>query len=168
MTVLAAIDVQYDDPHAAAACVAFNDWTDGTADRHASIRIDGVAPYVPGRFYERELPCILAVIEEIKQSFELIIIDGYVWLAHERPGLGQYLFEALGGGTPVVGVAKSEFADNDAAVPILRGSSGNPLFVTAAGCDLQTAASNVLRMHGANRIPTLLKSVDTLCRRAIG
>lgn len=163
----AAIDVQYADPKAAAACVTFDGWSNEVADQEASVLIDQVAPYIPGQFYRRELPCILAVLEKVQSSFDAVLIDGYVWLGHDRPGLGQYLFEALGGTTPVIGVAKSAFADDEAAVPVIRGESANPLYVTAAGFDTRSAARHVEAMHGPYRMPTLLKSVDTLCRRAL-
>ena len=45
-----------------------------------------------------------------------------------------------------------------------RGKSQTPLFITAAGIDVHTAASFIQSMHGKFRIPTLLKQVDQLCR----
>jgi deoxyribonuclease V len=74
------------------------------------------------------------------------------------------LHEALGGAVPVVGVAKTRFA-SAAAVDVVRGDSQKPLFVTAAGVDVEWAAEQVKRMHGPYRIPTLLKRVDQLCRQ---
>ena len=56
-----------------------------------------VAAYVPGQFYRRELPCLLAVFGLVRQPLEIILIDGYVWLdAQGMPGLGGHLFDALG------------------------------------------------------------------------
>lgn len=164
--MLAAIDVQYCDEKAAAACVAFDDWTDAApADRKTTI-IDSVAPYVPGRFFERELPCLLAALNAFDITFDAIVIDGYVWLARERPGLGSHLFEELGAEVPVIGVAKTAFKDNDVAIPIRRGASAMPLYITAAGLDPEVAAHHVTSMHGPHRTPTLLKCVDRLCRSA--
>jgi deoxyribonuclease V len=51
-------------------------------------------------------------------------------------------------------------------VPIVRGISRQPLFVTTIGTDVAAAAAAVLGMHGAHRIPTLLKRVDRLARDA--
>ena len=47
---------------------------------------------------------------------------------------------------------------------VLRGESTKPLFMSAAGCELSEAAKNVQAMHGAHRLPVLLKRVDALCR----
>lgn len=95
-----------------------------------------------------------------------VIIDGYVWLGAGRPGLGAHLHQALGQRTPVIGVAKRRFHGAGDAVAILRGTSQVPLFVTAVGIDVAEAAAGVQRMHGAHRIPTLLKRVDRLSRDA--
>jgi deoxyribonuclease V len=96
---------------------------------------------------------------------ELIVIDGYVWLdENRRPGFGAYLHEAMGERIPVVGVAKTRFATDDQAIEVRRGASDRPLYVTAAGIDPELAADAILEMHGAFRIPTLLKRVDSLSR----
>ena len=50
------------------------------------------------------------------------------------------------------------------AEAVLRGGSERPLWVTAAGMDPREACARVREMHGAHRIPTLLKRVDALCR----
>ena len=52
-----------------------------------------------------------------------------------RPGLGAMLYRALDERAGVVGVAKTSFAGATACVPVIRGSSQNPLYVSAAGID---------------------------------
>lgn len=96
---------------------------------------------------------------------DVVVIDGYVWLATRRPGLGAHLFDALGRSTIVVGVAKTSFHDNDAAIEVARAST-RPLYITAEGVDVRQAADDVRRMHGAHRIPTMLKRVDRLARES--
>jgi deoxyribonuclease V len=163
--MLACVDVQYHGESAVAACVLFRSWPDHEPADQTTVHLTTVAPYVPGQFYRRELPCILAVLEELSEPVELVVIDGYVWLSQDRrPGLGAHLYEALVQEIPVVGVAKTRFKGSEMAVAITRGSSHNPLFITAAGIDPQVAAENVRSMHGAFRIPTLLKLVDQLAR----
>jgi len=81
-------------------------------------------------------------------------------------GLGAHLYEALAGKVAVIGVAKTRFAKAGAAVEVVRGRGTRPLFITAVGMSAQKAAEHVRSMHGPNRIPTLLKRVDFLCRRA--
>ena len=99
----------------------------------------------------------------------MIIIDGYVWLdANHRPGLGAILHEALGKRVPVVGVAKTVFGDALSwCIPVVRGVSRRPLFVTAAGINAEEAAKGVHTMHGLHRIPTLLKLVDSAAHAAL-
>ncbi len=165
--MLAAVDVSYGPRGAAAACVLFRGWADpAEAAVHVATLAD-VAPYEPGAFYRRELPCLLAVVGQVQVPLEVIIIDGYVFLSEDgRPGLGAHLFEALGRTTAVVGVAKTGFAGASFAEPVLRGGSSRPLFVTAAGVAPAVAAGWVAGMCGAHRIPTLLKRVDRICRDA--
>lgn len=119
--------------------------------------------YVPGEFYRRELPGTIEAVHAAP-DVAVVVIDGYVWLGGERPGLGARLHDAVR--LPVVGVAKTPFRDNDRAVEVLRGGSSKPLYVTAVGMDLAAAAANVARMHGPHRLPTMLKRVDRLARDA--
>jgi deoxyribonuclease V len=151
---------------ATAACLVWRAWGDPVEERAITARLENVAPYVPGAFYQRELPCLLEVLRRVEAPLEAVVIDGYVWLsADRRPGLGARLFEALGGGVAVVGVAKTSFQGAAFAEPVLRGGSARPLYVTAAGADPAAAAGWIRAMHGAHRIPTLLQRVDRLCRR---
>ena len=166
--MLACVDVDYRGDEAVAACVLFNAWSDeGPAARMVE-KIGAVEPYIPGQFYRRELPCLLAVLGKLSEAPQLVVIDGYVWLGgEERPGLGAHLYEALDRRLPVVGVAKTRFRGACLAVPVVRGEgSTRPLFVSAAGLDPATAAAHVRAMHGDYRIPTLLRLVDRLCRES--
>jgi deoxyribonuclease V len=164
-TMIACVDVDYRGDHAVVACVLFRDWLDPAPAAEWTHRVAPVAPYQPGQFYRRELPCLLAVLAPRLDEVGTVLVDGYVWLRDEHsPGLGAHLYEALGRKVAVIGVAKSCFQSAAAAKPVLRGGSKRPLFVTAAGLDLITAAACVRRMHGGYRIPTLLRRVDQCCR----
>ncbi len=162
--MLVCVDVDYREPGALAAAVLFAQWDDASPTREVLQRVEAVLPYEPGSFYRRELPCIEAVLREAAIEPACVIVDGYVWLGEERPGLGAHLFESLGRRVPVVGVAKTAFAGATGAVEVRRGASKQPLFVTAAGIDAAVAADHVRAMHGPHRIPTLLRRVDHLCR----
>lgn len=166
--MLVCVDVDYRDgaqTTALAACVVFPDWTSATSAAEHVCRIADVAPYEPGQFYKRELPCVLAALELVEYGMHGIIIDGYVLLdEHGTPGLGGHLWEALERRIPIIGVAKTPFHENPAAIEVLRGDSSRPLYVTALGTDVATAAADVQRMHGRFRLPTMLKRVDRLCR----
>ena len=133
------------------------------AEQHI-VQLTDVAEYVPGEFYRRELPCLLQALLPVLDRVQTILIDGYVDLAPNRPGLGARLYEALGGKIAVVGVAKTAFAGAHHACEVLRGESERPLYITAAGMTLDDAATGVRSMHGPHRIPTLLRLVDQLAR----
>ncbi len=163
--MIACTDVYYTPNQAIAACLLFRHWSDDTSYSELTDRVEGPAAYEPGRFYRRELPALLCVFEKLPDQPDVVIIDGYVWLGEGcYPGLGAYLYEALGGPTAVIGVAKTLFKEGPAVRGIRRGTSVRPLYVTAAGMDLNEAAERVVKMHGEFRIPTLLKKVDRLCR----
>ena len=162
--MIACVDVDYRDVGAVAACVCFEEWGDGTSVLESAIEITDVEPYEPGQFYRRELPCILAVLKSLPDSPQVVIVDGYVWLGGQKPGLGAHLYEAMDKPATVVGVAKTQFAGANPVELVMRGRSRNPLYVTAAGIDVADAASNIKAMHGPHRIPTMLKRVDQLCR----
>lgn len=165
--MIAAVDVHYSGDAGYAACLAFPRWTDAEPDAEYGALVRPVQDYEPGQFWRRELPCLLAVLACLLQPPEVVIIDGYVWLdASDRKGLGAHLFEALGAAIPVVGVAKGSFCGSPHATQVSRGSSSRPLFVTAAGMPLADAAAAVASMHGAHRMPTLLRRVDQLCRQS--
>jgi deoxyribonuclease V len=158
--VIVAVDVDYRENEAVAACVAFAKWTDDVAAFERVVRVPGAAAaYVPGMFYLRELPCVLAALKGV--DADVVVVDGYVMLMMGMRGLGGHLHEAIH--KPVVGVAKNEFR-GAAAESVVRGGSKKPLFVTAAGMPAKDAAVAVRSMHGPYRIPTLLARADQLCR----
>lgn len=158
--MLACVDVDYRGGGALAAALVFHAWTDERAITEVTAHVPEAASYEPGAFFVRELPCLLAVLERITVPLEVIVVDGYVWLAEGRPGLGAKLHEALGGASAIIGVAKTAFHGNTVARSVVRGASTRPLYVTAIGIDPEVAAAHVRTMHGTARIPTLLKSVD--------
>lgn len=165
--MLYALDVDYrDDGTARAALVGFHAWGDALAAHESVVRVDETAAYEPGAFYRRELPCLLAALRGAPSPPAVLVVDGHAWLrALDDPGLGARLWEALGRAAPVVGVAKQAF-QGGVATPVRRGGSENPLWVTAAGMDARDACRCVSIMHGAHRLPTLLKRVDRACRDA--
>ena len=164
--MIACIDVGYDDDAdlGRAACVVLSGWKDERPAEQYVVNVSGLQPYQPGQFYRRELPCLLAVIDELAQPPDVVVIDGYVFLSGDgEKGLGGYLFESLGEKTPVIGVAKTKFVTAD-AVEVFRGHSDRPLFVTAAGMHQTEAADLIRQMHGEHRLPTLLRLADQLSR----
>lgn len=163
----ACIDVDYREDHAIAACLLFADWHDAAPIEEVVARIENVEPYIPGQFYRRELPCILAVLNQVNVALEAVVIDGYVWLdGVHKPGLGAHLYQSLNQKIPVIGVAKKLF-QGAVANEVKRGSAEHPLYVTSVGIASEDAATAITRMHGNYRVPTLLKRVDQLCRQTV-
>ena len=162
-SVCAAVDVHYlpaGGARAAAVLAADAAFAHVLAERTAAV--PPVAPYRPGEFYRRELPPIRAVLDELS-GLGLLVVDGYADLDPAgRPGLGAHAHAEFG--IPVIGVAKSQFRTATHAVPVLRGSSARPLFVTAAGMPTADAADLVRRMAGRYRLPDALRRADTLAR----
>jgi deoxyribonuclease V len=164
--MLIAVDVQYAEPAVVTAAVGFIDWSDPSSALECVFRAKVTPePYQPGAFYKRELPFLLEAVALVERQHpvEAVVIDGHVWLREGRPGLGARLHEVLDTRKAVIGVAKTAFAGGN-AVPVLRGDSSRPLFVTAAGMDTHEAAELVRGMHGTHRLPTLLKRADHLAR----
>jgi len=164
----AILDVDYGEGVARAAALVATDLGDAESEHERVIELAHLAPYEPGSFYRRELPCLLAVLERLPPPRpELLVIDGYVWLdAAGTKGLGAHLSDALGGAR-VIGVAKTAYRGAAFAARVLRGTSQSPLFVTSVGIEPSEAAALVAAMHGPHRIPTLLRRVDQLARSLV-
>lgn len=160
----AAVDVHYPasgGARAAAVVSAGTSFSLVTDER--IVAVDEVLPYLPGAFYLRELPPLRAVLAGL-DDLCLVVVDGYADLdSRGRPGLGARLHAELG--IPVIGVAKSAYRTATHAIPVLRGTSSRPLFVTAAGLPRDDAADLVRTMSGTFRVPDALRRADELARR---
>lgn len=165
MIMIACFDVHYREDHAQVAAVLFQDWMDEVAYKTYTIQTPLAGEYEPGQFYKRELPVIQAILEVIEEPLDFLVVDSYVFLGEERPGLGAYLYEALERKIPVIGVAKTHFrAAEPVEQAILRGQSAKPLFVTSLGFPTDWAAGRVQKMAGAYRLPDLIKLADQLSK----
>lgn len=163
MTRYGAVDVHYPDAGGARAALVVGDSaTFGTVTEEHVAELSTVDAYTPGLFFMRELPAILAALAETA-DLDVVIVDGYVDLDPSgRKGLGAYLRDHVR--SVVVGVAKSRFGTATHALPVHRGGSTRPLYVTAAGIDPAEAAAMVSAMAGPHRIPDALRRVDRLAR----
>ena len=165
--MILALDTHYRNEKAKTICIGFNDWMDEIPMKNFYEELDVEAEYQPGAFYKRELPCIISILQKTDlEKTEAIIIDGYVILDDAgKPGLGGHLYEFLKRKIPVIGVAKTNFANNTLHKrEVYRGESVRPLYVTTQGMDLDVACGYIKNMHGGFRIPTLLKKLDTLTK----
>ena len=162
-----AFDTFYAEDSATTVAIQFENWTDETETHVYKETLTNVAPYVSGQFYKRELPCILSLLKQIDlTNCKAIIVDGFVVLDDAGgKGLGGYLYESLEKKTPIIGVAKNDFAKPfKSKRAVFRGTSKKPLFITTMGIDLDLASQHIKKMHGLHRFPTLLKKVDSLSR----
>jgi deoxyribonuclease V len=163
--MILATDVGYQKGRATSAGVLIHAWGDCEPAQVLVAHLDEVAAYVPGQFYKRELPCILTLLEQLERPPAHVVVDGYVHLGRERrPGLGKHLYDALGGRSVVIGVAKSRFRGTPASAAIFRGGSRRPLYVTAAGIDAERARHWIIDMCGDHREPTILRLADQLSK----
>lgn len=128
-------------------------------------------PYVPGLLSFRESPLILAACEELRETPDLILVDGQ-GLAHPRRlGLASHL--GLLWDKPTIGCAKSRLCGEHKMVPAEAGSyvslidngeiigavlrtkaNSAPLYISIGHkIDLDTAISWVLRCCRNQRLP---------------
>src|ERR1700752_2346364 len=161
----AAVDVCYLLSGGARAAIVVAARPDFAAvDAEWTAEVPRAAPYRPGQFFLRELPPLRAVLTDAGQ-LRLIVVDGYVDLDPAgRPGLGAHVHHEFA--VPVIGVAKTSFRTATHAIPVTRGGSEQPLFVTAIGLPRTEAASLVREMAGRYRLPDALRRADALARGA--
>ena len=126
-----------------------------------------VEEYMPGSFYLRELPLLLSVLKRCAHYPDIVVVDGYVWLSGNRPGLGARLYHETGNTVPVIGIAKNPYKGHNSHIAVTRGHSKRPLFITAAGIDQERAACMVRQMAGSFRIPDMMCLADMCARRVL-
>ncbi len=168
--MLLAIDVYYTSNGIANAVGVLFNWDDEEPQQTIQTQLEGIAPYEPGAFYKRELPCLLSVINKVDvTTLETIIIDGYLYVDNNKTaGLGKHLYDKLEQKVPVIGVAKTGYFNNQqTVVKVNRGQSQKPLYVSAVGYDLNKAATNIKRMQGKYRMPDILKTLDSLTKTTL-
>jgi deoxyribonuclease V len=164
--MLLAIDVHYKENYAKAVGAIFN-WEDATPQHIIIEKITNVEEYIPGQFYKRELPCIMALVAKVDLvELEAIIIDGHIYIDHlKNYGLGAHLWEALHQKIPIIGIAKKAFHTNkETVITITRGTSKQALYISSIGVAAIDLVSKIKNMHGDFRIPTVLKYIDTLTK----
>jgi deoxyribonuclease V len=157
-------DVHYAKSGASAAAVLVASYADSKPAAAYSQFLPGESSiYLPGEFYLRELPYILALIQRMPLLLSEMIVDGYVMLG-QKPGLGRHLFDEFNGKIPVIGIAKSRY-EGASGIKVYRGRSTRPLYITSAGMAPEEAARKISLMHGSYRIPSMLKLADRLARK---
>lgn len=147
-----------------------------------------ISPYISGRFKDRELPCIIKLLNEFKlyaSEINTIILDSYVKLldnnGNKIESLGDALFNELdllsflgySSNISIIGVAKTRFGYKKGSqllnycVPVYRGLATTPLYITSIGCDVKEAAENIKNMFGPNKLPDMLSIADRYSKKYI-
>lgn len=154
------MDVQYGDDQAIVAVLV---WRGGVEWSH-TLRLPAAAPYEPGQFYRRELPCLMAGIGCVPERFQpdLYLIDGFVETAPGVAGLGMHLYRSLPQPVPVIGVGKTKFLTAP-SIEVSRFGRA-PLFVSAVGIGADKAVELIRDLPGEYRLPDLIRWTDQLAR----
>lgn len=181
---VAGLDVAYDGDRLAAAVVVLDLDTLGEVDR-AVVGGETAFPYIPGLFAFREVPALLAALEQLRTAPDLLVCDGQ-GLAHPRRfGLACHLGVLTG--LPSIGVAKTayvgthgelgsdrgataELVDGDDIVgAALRTQHGvKPVYVSIGHkITLTTAIAHVLHLAPKYRLPETTRLADQACRKGL-
>ena len=152
------------------------EWLTGTtAERPVSF------PYVPGLFSFREIPALLAALDQLETLPDLLLCDGH-GLAHPRRfGLACHLGVLLD--RPTLGCAKTRLCgqhakvgpgrgswtplmDEDTIGAVVRTQTGvKPVYVSVGHLvDLETAVETVLRCASRYRLPEPLRLAHTMAK----
>ncbi|GAA1511966.1 endonuclease V [Kribbella lupini] len=142
-------------------------------------------PYVPGLFAFREVPGLLAALERLRVTPELLVCDGQ-GLAHPRRfGLACHLGVVTG--LSSIGVGKTVFVGAWEEPGAARGAAGElvldgevvgkvlrtqnktkPVFVSVGHrVSLGTAVERVLELAPRYRLPETTRAADRACRDGV-
>jgi deoxyribonuclease V len=184
--LVAGVDVAYDDErNVVAAAAVLLDTRTLTVVEEATAVGQVSFPYVPGLLAFREVPAVLAALEDLTTAPDLIVCDGH-GIAHPRRfGLASHVGVLTG--LPTLGVAKNPFAFQYAApgeeagdrTPLLDGDEEvgralrtrrgvKPVFVSVGHrVSLDNACAHVLGLVAGYRQPETTRRADALCRQAL-
>lgn len=147
-------------------------------------------PYVPGLLAFRELPSVMAALEKLAHTPQLLVCDGYGVAHPRRAGLAVHLGVLTG--LPCFGVAKTPFVFGHGAVGGERGAGSpltsdggevvgralrtqkgvRPVYVSVGnGIGLDNACAYTLHLAPRYRLPETTRQADHLSRerlRAVG
>ncbi|MCW5851852.1 MAG: deoxyribonuclease V [Anaerolineae bacterium] len=135
-------------------------------------------PYVPGLLALREAPAVLAALQQLKLTPDLLMVDGQGIAHPRRCGIATYLGVTLN--LPTIGVAKSRLVGIHAEpgpqvgdwTPLLDGAEvigavlrtrlrANPLYISVGHrVDLRTALRFVLAALRGYRLPEPTRQAD--------
>ncbi|WP_130446797.1 deoxyribonuclease V [Kribbella rubisoli] len=168
-----------------AAAVVVLDWQTLEEVDRAVVLGETTFPYVPGLFAFREVPALLAALEQLTITPELLVCDGQ-GLAHPRRfGLACHLGVLTG--IPAIGAAKTTFVGTHVELGRERGATAElidsgevvgaavrtqdgvkPVYVSVGHrVSLPTAVERVLHLAPRYRLPETTRAADHLCREGL-
>ncbi|MEU0537055.1 endonuclease V [Amycolatopsis tolypomycina] len=179
------LDVAYDDDGDIAAAVVTLETAGLTVVEERTHRARAVFPYEPGLFAFRELPPLLAAIERLDRTPDVLVCDGHGRAHPRRFGLACHLGVLTG--LPAFGVGKTRFVGTHADPAAARGSSVplvdageevgavlrtregvKPVYVSAGHrIDLAHACRLTLALTPRYRLPETTRHADRLSRAAL-
>lgn len=143
-------------------------------------------PYVPGLLAFRELPSVMAALEKLTRTPDLLVCDGYGVAHPRRAGLAVHLGVLTG--LPCFGVAKTPFVfghgdvghERDSGAPLtsddgevvgraVRTQPGvKPVFVSVGhAIGLDHACAHALRLAPRYRLPETTRRADHISRERL-
>lgn len=143
-------------------------------------------PYIPGLLAFRELPSVMAALEKLACTPDLLVCDGYGVAHPRRAGLAVHLGVLTG--LPCFGVAKTPFVfghpdvgekrgacapltsdDGDVVGRAVRTQSGvKPVFVSVGhAIGLDHACAHTLRLAPRYRLPETTRRADRISRERL-
>ncbi|GAA4043864.1 endonuclease V [Hymenobacter glaciei] len=176
---VAGVDVAYEkNSNRLVAAVAVLDATSLKVIQIASYHGEATFPYIPGLFSFRELPAVLAALEQLAAKPDLLVCDGQGFAHPRRFGLACHLGVATG--LPTIGCAKTRLLGEYAPLAADRGSyqnlmdngevigralrtqtDKNPVFVSVGHkVSLETATAWALRLTPTYRLPETTRAAD--------
>ncbi len=177
------LDVAYDEGDGITAAVVTLDTADLSVVEQRTVRAAATFPYEPGLFAFRELPPLLAALDLLDHTPDVLVCDGH-GLAHPRRfGLACHLGVLTG--LPAFGVGKTRFVGEHDEPGRARGSSTplvddgevvgavlrtqndvKPVYVsTGHRIDLDHAVRLTLALAPKFRLPETTRLADQLSRR---
>ncbi|SED64165.1 Endonuclease V [Amycolatopsis tolypomycina] len=179
------LDVAYDDDGDIAAAVVTLETAGLTVVEERTHRARAVFPYEPGLFAFRELPPLLAALERLDRTPDVLVCDGHGRAHPRRFGLACHLGVLTG--LPAFGVGKTRFVGTHADPAAARGSSVplvdageevgavlrtregvKPVYVSAGHrIDLAHACRLTLALTPRYRLPETTRHADRLSRAAL-
>ncbi len=120
VATVAGVDVGFeDDGTLARAAVVVLDHADLAVVEQAVGRCPTPMPYIPGLLSFREIPAVLAALEDLERLPDVLLCDGQGIAHPRRMGIASHL--GLITGLPSIGVGKSRLIGTHGPVPAERG-----------------------------------------------